>query len=385
MSAELSLSILNPTIALAFSVLVAVLYRRWPAQVHLVPLGIAFFYLGLAFITQEWPPFAVPGGINFAGNAFFYGAVLLACVSALVRVKARVPVVAFAAITLVTVAGFLFLALVQPSTLNRVLLLNGSFAVLTGLTIHRLVAAGIRSLADRLFIAGVALGTVIAVARPMLILQQGFDIGPDDPIGQSTYWGSVAGLTPILSILIVAVFVFALVLEIMSKLQRAADEDHLTGLLNRRGFELAAGKALAEGAGGPAVLIADIDDFKQVNDRFGHAAGDRVITAVGTLLARHGRGDVTARIGGEEFALFYHDASIERLRGIADDISAALSRQQVPDMPEDYRATISMGLYRRAAEEPLDDMLNLADRALYKAKAAGKNRAATSPAFLKSA
>lgn len=385
MSAELILSILNPTIATAFAALVAVLYWRWPKHTYLLPLSIAFFYLGLAFLAQEWDLLSVPGGINYASNAFFYCAVLLACVGAMVRVGARVPVAAFGALTILAVAGFLYFTLVAPSTIHRILVINGSFTVLTGVTIWKLLAAGVRTPVDRFFVAGVALGAVIAVARPLLFLQYGPEAARNLPVSQSAYWDSVLALTPLMAIFIAGVFIFALVYDIVGELQHAADEDHLTGLLNRRGFERAANVVLKGRQGGPAVLVADIDDFKQINDRFGHAAGDRVIAMLGATLAQHGHADAAARIGGEEYALLYRDATLDTLRARADDIAAALSQQPVPGLPETYRTTVSIGLYRRAAVEPLGDMLKLADHALYRAKAAGKNRAASTPSLRLSA
>lgn len=376
MSAELSLSILNPTIAMGVAALVAALYRRWPKHVHLLPLSIAFFQLGLAFIAQDWSASSPHGGINYISNALFFGAVLLACVSALMRVKVQIPVRALAATTLITLSGFMFFALVVPSTLSRVLMVNIAFAVITGLTIQRLLAAGVRTFVDRLFVAGAALGAITALTRAFLYLVQGAGRAPDAPIGHSGYWASILGMTPLMAILIAGVFIFALAHEIVSELQRAADEDHLTGLLNRRGFDRLATTTLKGRQGGPSVLIADIDDFKQVNDRFGHAAGDRVIASVGAILAQHGRSDAAARIGGEEYALFYRDATLDDLREVADDVAAALSRLSIPGLPETYRPTVSIGLYRRAALETLGDMLKLADHALYRAKAGGKNRAA---------
>ena len=383
MSAQFYLSLLNPAIALAFSAIVALLWRRWPNHAHFLPLSIAFLYLGLAFITQEWPLFSQPGAINYAGNAFFYAAVVLACISALVRVRTRVPVIGFAGISLIAVSGFAYFAWVEPSTLIRILLLNGCFAALTILTIIRLVAAGIRDLADRLFVAGVALGAALAIGRPVLIIANVMDINPGGPLDESAYWGSVAGLTPLLAILVVAVFAFALVLEIVVRLTREAERDHLTGLLNRRGFETAANEALGSAPSGQALLIADIDDFKQVNDRFGHAVGDRVIATVGTILSRQGESDFAGRIGGEEFALFYRETTVAQLERLASRIAEELARQRISGLPDGYPLTISIGLHRRDSAESLDDMLILADRALYRAKSSGKNRAVLSPTRLK--
>lgn len=383
MSAQFYLSLLNPLIALSFSVLVALLWQRMPTRTHFFPLSVAFLYLGLAFISQDWPPLAVPGGINYAGNAFFFSAVVLACVSAIVRVGAKVPIVGFGVITLAATLGFLYFSLVTPSTLARILLLNACFATITVLTILRLIGAGLHDLADQLFVAGIALGTILAVVRPLMMLAGLFGLNPAGGVEGSSYWGSIVGLTPLLSILVVGVFVFALVLDIVTQLKRQADHDYLTGLFNRRGFESSVGDILWSDEAGLALLVADIDDFKQVNDGFGHAVGDRVIATVASVLSRHGQADIAGRMGGEEFALFYRGATNLELERIAQTIASELNKQRVAGLPGGYPLTISIGLHARQGAETLGEMQVLADRALYRAKEAGKNRAVLSPAQLR--
>lgn len=383
MSAQFYLSLLNPIIALSFAIVVALLWRRWPGYTHFFPLSLAFLYLGLGFITQEWPLFAAPGGINYAGNALFFGAVLLACVSALIRVGAKVPVIGFSAITAVALVAFLYFALVAPSTAARIVWLSLSFVAFAGVTIKRLLAVGNRNLADRLFIAALVLGAALAAIRPALMFVGILPLNSQGGVDGSTYWASIAGLTPLLSILIVAIFLAALFLEIVAGLKNQADHDHLTGLFNRRGFEAAASVPLAAGEAGLALMIADIDDFKQVNDQFGHSVGDRVIADVGAVLADHGRTDFVGRIGGEEFALFYRKTSETTLQDVARAIAQALQQRHIPGVPEGYPLTVSIGLHLRQGNETLAEMQRLADRALYRAKAAGKNRAVASPARLR--
>ncbi|SMQ64129.1 diguanylate cyclase (GGDEF) domain-containing protein [Devosia lucknowensis] len=383
MSDQFYLALLNPIIALSFSIVVALLWHRWPRHTHFFPLSVAFLYAGLAFITQEWALFSAPGGINYAGNALFFAAVILACVSALLRVKAKVPLWGYGIITVFSLCGFLYFSLVAPSTISRIVLMNCSFIGLSVLTITRMAGAGVRSRADQLFVAVVALGGAISVIRLVMALSGMLPLNSAGGVDRSAYWSSVSGLTPLLSIFIVAVFVFALALEIVADLRQQADHDHLTGLLNRRGFETAASTAMNASRTDGALMIADIDDFKQVNDQFGHAIGDNVIEAVGRALREHGQADFVGRIGGEEFALFFRRASASQLQDIAGAAAAALDMRHIPGLPPGYKLTISIGLHHRQGGETLDQMLVMADRALYRAKASGKNRAVMSPARLK--
>ena len=162
----------------------------------------------------------------------------------------------------------------------------------------------------------------------------------------------------------------------IERLSEAVRSDPLTGLLNRKGFADAfeVQRAMAERRGTPfALLIGDLDGFKQVNDRLGHAAGDRTLKTFATVLRQSTRGqDRPARIGGEEFAVLVDDAddarglqAAERLRVRVQD---AFSRSAVP-------VTISIGVavYPRDGTDS-DSLMACADRALYEAKAQGRNR-----------
>jgi diguanylate cyclase (GGDEF)-like protein len=386
MEGHVYLSLLNPSIAFSFAILVAVLWHRWPAQTQLFPLSLSFLYLGLAFIAQDWPPFSVRGSINYAANALFFAAVLLICISALMRVRVKIPVVLFGLTSVTAIAGFLWFALVEPSTIARIYFANACLATLAAITATLLVGAGMRTIADRLFVAGIGLGAVLAAGRPLLVIGGMLDINAQGGVEGSAYWVSILGTTPFVAILAVSLFIFALVLDLMDGLQRDANQDYLTDLLNRRGFEIGAERRLGSLSGGKnqaGLLVADIDDFKRINDQYGHAVGDSVIAGVGNVLAQHGQADLNGRTGGEEFALFYDKASRRALEGVAEEVRVALGDLILPGLPPEHRLTVSIGLHLRQGDEGLADMMRNADRALYEAKAAGKNRAVLTPVRLR--
>ena len=161
-------------------------------------------------------------------------------------------------------------------------------------------------------------------------------------------------------------------------LQEVARKDSLTGLNNRRRtVELA--KTVfrkAEETGRPvAVAILDLDHFKQINDTWGHAAGDVVLTAFADVLRENVReGDVIGRWGGEEFLLVLPNAGAEAAQEVVERIRMALYAQPLPFTP-DMRATFSAGLASgQAWEDGFRILLDRADDALYRAKAEGRNR-----------
>jgi diguanylate cyclase len=158
--------------------------------------------------------------------------------------------------------------------------------------------------------------------------------------------------------------------------RRAAERDHLTGLPNRRALE-AALRALDAGDTPATVALCDIDDFKQVNDRFGHAAGDRVLRFVAGFLERELGGDVlVARHGGEEFACLFRRAdaraAMARLDAARERLSARSLVNQETGLAFD-RVTFSAGV-APLGEDGGAAALAEADLALYAAKHAGKNR-----------
>jgi diguanylate cyclase (GGDEF)-like protein len=161
--------------------------------------------------------------------------------------------------------------------------------------------------------------------------------------------------------------------------QWQAITDELTGLVNRRRFldalhsEIARGKRLG---GRLSVVLADLDGFKEVNDRFGHHAGDEVLIAFADLLRAHGRDvDVAARLGGEEFAVLLPETGLDGASTVADRMRRSLAELQIPlGVGEKVTVTASFGVAELGDSQSVDGLLRAADSALYRAKEHGKNR-----------
>ena len=163
-----------------------------------------------------------------------------------------------------------------------------------------------------------------------------------------------------------------------AELQRQANTDALTQLLNRRGFDTQAtlALALARRSGRPLSMISlDIDFFKSVNDQFGHDAGDSVLANLADILRQRTRqADIVARIGGEEFALLLPDTSASAAQQLAQELLESIERTPIPTVGH---ITVSAGVSSLRSEEASDDlhsMIKRSDEALYEAKRAGRNR-----------
>ncbi|MCS0632017.1 GGDEF domain-containing protein [Telluria mixta] len=158
----------------------------------------------------------------------------------------------------------------------------------------------------------------------------------------------------------------------------AAEHDHLTGAWSRRAFFGRAERAHADAVrrGGPlSLLIFDVDHFKAINDTHGHAVGDQVLA---DLVARTGtvlRGDVCARLGGEEFAVLLPDTDADAAVRLADELRRTLERADVAGAGAGVvRFTVSVGVASLDEGESLESLLQRADAALYAAKRGGRNQ-----------
>ncbi len=161
------------------------------------------------------------------------------------------------------------------------------------------------------------------------------------------------------------------------QLEYLVDHDFLTGLYNRRWFEreLAREVERASRYGTPgAVLVIDLDHFKDINDSLGHKAGDDLLKGVAGLLKQRTRqADVLARLGGDEFALLLPQTSADHAEIVADEIVKTLSRRMAASASQSVVVTASVGV---AISDGLTDteLMAYADLAMYEAKEAGRNR-----------
>jgi diguanylate cyclase (GGDEF)-like protein len=167
--------------------------------------------------------------------------------------------------------------------------------------------------------------------------------------------------------------------------RRAALTDSLTGIANRRAF-FDRGTPLVDWARADrrsaALLLFDLDRFKEVNDTAGHQTGDKVLRAFCDLVAASLRpGDLFGRLGGEEFACLLADVSMAHALHVAERLRREFAAMRLPDL--EVAATVSVGV-AMASEAGCDlpALLAIADRALYRAKADGRNRVASAPLVL---
>lgn len=157
-----------------------------------------------------------------------------------------------------------------------------------------------------------------------------------------------------------------------------ANTDALTGLANRRAWDIRLAEEVARFrrfGGALSLVVFDLDNFKQINDRFGHKAGDKALKVIATLLGQGLREtDYLARYGGEEFVLLLPGASGESAQALADKLRGAVAGAGLHTKGEPVPLTVSGGVATMKVGEEVDVVFERADKAMYQAKADGKNR-----------
>jgi diguanylate cyclase (GGDEF)-like protein len=151
-------------------------------------------------------------------------------------------------------------------------------------------------------------------------------------------------------------------------------QDPLTGLGNRRAFDLQLAAVDADGAGPLVLVLIDVDRFKNINDVYSHTVGDAVLREVGSVLRAHCRqGDLSVRFGGDEFAVFVH-ADLSSAARVGERIRRALLARNWPEIAPGLRVTVSIGAAAHREGMTARQLFDLADRHLYAAKHRGRDQ-----------
>lgn len=232
------------------------------------------------------------------------------------------------------------------------------------------IASGMRwrVLDAALLVSVVALALFRLARLPLLIWYFGPAIGFFDFNGSDVELALLAGES-LLTMGIISLVIAAIIGDTIAKFRHQSERDGLTGLLNRRAFD---DLAAAPIAGGGAAIFCDIDEFKRINDRFGHQTGDDVIVSLANIIKKTGY--AAGRIGGEEFAILVPDGSMRDGLDLAEMFRARFHGTTHANLSDGIRTSASFGVAIFAPGTAPQSCFADADRALYKAKRDGRNR-----------
>ena len=163
----------------------------------------------------------------------------------------------------------------------------------------------------------------------------------------------------------------------LSQAKQEALTDALTGINNRRGFDKELNRLVASGQHF-CMIIADLDHFKKINDKYGHIIGDRVLIAFASVLSQKTReSDFTARYGGEEFAILLPETKISQAKTVAEHIRETVENLSLKNTKTGKKLdkfTVSLGISCHRHGEEAKALVDRCDKAMYKAKKSGRNQ-----------
>ncbi|MER8374616.1 GGDEF domain-containing protein [Mesorhizobium sp. M1396] len=377
MDTGLLIALLNPTIALALGAAFLVLWSYQRHRPYLAVLAICYGLSAVGFLLQY---FTLPIGMpltKLASNICF--TIAGCCLSSAIvhRHGRKVPYVGIGVLAGGGLASFCWFLFVAPDLTWRILAMNFAFG-----GISLLVAAELRPVRNNgptekiLFVLSLLSGVNFFVRTLVVVIAHGPFTSYDGFYG-SSYWTTALLSHALLSLLIALCLFSAAALDVMKALKTETYTDPLSGLLNRRGFEERGMLLLRHCATARfpvALVLADLDHFKALNDAHGHASGDRVIADFAAKLrSAAGARGVAGRIGGEEFAVLLPLTDLAAARLFAEAVRTVYSAGHVDGLPAGTKVTASFGVAARSGDETLEPLMRRADDALYKAKKNGRD------------
>lgn len=314
-------------------------------------------FLGDILYTVCAALFAIAVANRFAGRSVFGVAAILVVVAAL---------------------GHGYFRFFEPDIAMRAQIIAFSCALLMCLSLPALAKSFRRSTSMLLFGQIIILAVTITMSA-VYTLDTNATASADGFLRNSLFMSLINMAVTAVSLTAAVTLYMSYVNTIVDKLRTQSETDSLTGLLNRRGFEMQAAKLFEEHRQLPLVMIvADIDHFKQINDTYGHAAGDKVLKHLARLMREGVRqSDLCGRVGGEEFCILMPGAQLPVGRLAAENVRSVFAQTAKLMVGHDKLLTASFGVCEARDGESYQALFERADAALYAAKHRGRDRVCT--------
>ncbi|WP_298465347.1 GGDEF domain-containing protein [uncultured Erythrobacter sp.] len=370
------LGLLTPLMALLFAATFAVFWRAGRMKRHVLGFALGYLSFSIGFLVTHFLPgdgfytFHTTQAFYTLGVTFFLGSVCE-------RVGQRLHLPTIATIYAISA---LVLALAISFTNDAgpaLILVNIGYGAMYMVGLTTLIGAQRRDWSDIAIIFLIAFSACDFFIRPSLTVMFEQTI-PAGEYQQSVYYSLIGLVLGVKSIMGAMILIGATIVEWTNTLRESSEKDPLTGLNNRAAFEDSMRSVIprAQNEGRPfSLVVADIDLFKQVNDIWGHQAGDQAISGFGGLIKNMIRGcDTAGRIGGEEFCIAVWNCENEPAERLAERIRQAFARYEHEGLSNDIRLTASFGVATARDGETYEHLFARADEALYRAKSSGRNR-----------
>lgn len=368
--------LINPGMSLVFAAGGFALWLRDRSLNYVLGYVLAAVLIGFSFAINHYSLDPGQRGVQMLVAALSITAVISLVWSMCHRLGQRAPLLLWLAGGLCTVVLVFFVDHGRDVSAS-LLAVNCYCGIVMVMGAQIMALAGSRQLVDRALVWIFGLVAAQFFVRPIAVIMF------SDTMSTAEYRGSAGH-----AVLVVTAAMFTLVLtasilaatisDQLHAVKQSVRTDELSGLMRRSAFEEEARAFVARAREDNvrlSMVVADIDHFKQVNDRWGHPAGDAAIRAFGAIIAGAIRpGDLAGRIGGEEFCILVWNCPGSAAGNLAERLRAGLAAQAMHGMNEGSVLTASFGAAELGATEFYDDLYMRADAALYRAKKQGRNR-----------
>lgn len=356
------------------------LWLRDRSQIYLLGYVAGPVILGISFVINHYV--LVPDGSpkRVASGMLSIAAVSAIAWAACKRLEQPVPI----GVWFVAALGPLAVMILSDPLIDAtpwLFAVNGYCGIIFVMSAQSMAMRRSEALVDRLLIWVFAIIAAQFFVRPLAVIMiEGpvTSIEYRESMGHALY----AVTTAILTLILTGSVLTTILADQFKMLKEANKIDPLSGLMMRNAFEHEIGQMVqsAHANNKPmSMIIADIDHFKRINDRHGHAVGDEAIRAFGAIINRTIRpNDRAGRVGGEEFCIVAWDCAEQGAVKLAERLRSALSLVDLPGTPAEDRLSASFGVAQWGVGESYAQAFRRADDALYAAKGGGRDQVAAS-------
>ena len=370
-----TLSLISPGVLFVFSIafVCAWLLERRHRYLLLLASACALFALGATSQILRWPPDA---GLNaMISGALYTAAVIAAAEGILLRSGKPLGLGTDAVILIASMLLLAYFFYVDRNLLARIYIQNFGYGLILLTAAVRLWPLARGRNVDRVLFWVLLVFALHFFPRTILTIGFSAPVGTET-FANSVFWQALQLSLAVLGAALAVAILAAAIVDVMDDLRRERDIDPLTGVLNRRGFEERIAADLRKGGfGAGALILCDVDNFKRINDAYGHVLGDAVLKEVGRVLCKSVRkGDIVGRLGGEEFAVFLPDTRPGEAVECAERLRIAIEKIGIAQPGGTARIPASFGVGTLRPTDVWSSLYNRVDARLYQAKRTGRNR-----------
>ncbi len=344
---------------------------------HILLFGLGFATFGTGLLLQVLHLFPSLNGAVFAATALYLLAGLFFCEAVMVRLGRPFSPFVGASISVFTLAIIAYFA--QAGIAYKYMAIASNFGLGTMIAVLCIKS---RKLAEGNWIERTLHSVLVIFAmhfylRSVLTFNMLDGVKSSEQLINSQYWALVTISVSFIGVLLGLVILVVATADVINELQGERDSDPLTGTLNRRGLERSfKRKFIVSDTNKRAIIIADIDHFKAINDEFGHSIGDQVLVEFSSLLqSMTEKGGIVGRIGGEEFIVIV-EGNAQQCEVFANRLCNHVARYSFSMLPNGRKLTSSFGVALMRKNESIWDAAERADIALLRVKRRGRNRVA---------